>query len=68
MQQQHELQSEYLGLNACFCTLFFFCILGLNICFLCVIDPQKLGFFSFKNYQILSVPDSLFRRLGLNHR
>ena len=42
MQQQHELLSEYLGLNAYFLTLFSDCILGLNVCFLCLFDQQKI--------------------------
>ena len=33
LQQQQDILSEYLGLNACFYTLFFDYILGLNICF-----------------------------------
>ena len=33
MQQQHDLLSEYLGLNVYFYALFFVCILGLNVCF-----------------------------------
>ena len=41
MQQQYDLMSEYLGLNLCFYTLFFVCILGLNGSFLSHFDHQE---------------------------
>ena len=31
IQQQQDLRSQYLGLNGCFYTLLFICILGLTI-------------------------------------
>ena len=40
MQQEHDLLSEYLGLNVGFYTLFFVCILGLNLYFY-TFDQQK---------------------------
>ena len=43
MQQQHNLLSEYLGLNVCFYTLFSVCILGLNV-YLYLLIHQKYHF------------------------